>query len=94
MKEEGVFMVDLKILEGLSFHGAEQYLIESGYVQKGTLNTDSDECDVIEVYPYFLYDDCGNIIDKVGHAEYCMIDTDGELDDFACKWIRLDENTI
>ena len=83
-------MVDLKILEGLSFHGAEQYLIESGYEQKETLNIDSDKCDVLEVYPYFLYDDCRNIIDKVGHAEYCMIDTDGELDDFECKWIRLD----
>ena len=87
-------MVDLKILEGLSFYGAEQYLIESGYEQKEALNLDSDECDAIEIYPYYLYDDCGNIIDKVGHAEYCMIGSDGELDDFACKWIRLDKDAI
>ena len=87
-------MVDLKILEGMSFHGAEKYLLESGYVQKDTLNIDSDECDVIVIYLYFLYDDLGNTIDKVGHAEYCMIDADGELDDFAWKWIRLDKNAI
>ena len=82
-------MVDLKILEGLSFQGAERFLIESGYAQGETLRFDSDECDVIMVYPYLLHDNNENIIDKVGHAEYCIIDSDNELNDFMCKWIRL-----
>jgi len=83
-------VVDLKILEGLSLHGAERFLIESGYKQEEVLRFDSDECDVVMVYPYFLYDDYENVIDKVGHAEYCIIDLDDELNDFLCKWIRLD----
>ncbi|MDF2871158.1 MAG: hypothetical protein K0R05_2733 [Anaerocolumna sp.] len=49
-------MVDLYILEGLSFSGAELYLKEAGYVLEDRQCLDSEECDVLIVYPYYLYD--------------------------------------
>lgn len=81
-------MVDLYILEGLSFSGAELYLEEAGYVLEDRQCQDSEECDVLIVYPYYLYDEKKRIIDKVGYAEYCNIDYNGEMDEFRCKWIK------
>ncbi|GKX65888.1 hypothetical protein [Inconstantimicrobium mannanitabidum] len=82
-------MVDLKILNGLSFIGAVAYLIEARYIECESIKQNSDECDVICLYPYILYDENNCMIDKVYHAEYCMIDEDGDLNDFKTKWIRM-----
>mgnify|MGYP006975220294 CR=1 FL=1 len=85
----GERMVDLRILEGLSFLGAERFLLESGYIKGECFKQDSQECDAILIYPYLLFDENEVVMDKVCHAEYCMIDEDGELEDFKSKWIRL-----
>jgi hypothetical protein len=85
----GEGMVDLRILEGLSFLGAERFLLESGYIEGECFKQESGECDAIVMYPYLLYDEDENVIDQVCHAEYCMIDEDGELEDFKSKWIRV-----
>lgn len=81
-------MVDLMILKGLSFSKAEQYLIEAGYVPCEYIKQSSQECDAILLYPYILYDESKCVIDKIYHAEYCMLDEDDELDDYKCDWIR------
>lgn len=80
-------MVDLKILNGLSFIGAEKYIIEAGYIECECIKKNSGECDVICLYPYILYDENNYIIDKVYHSEYCMIDADGDLNDFKTEGI-------
>ena len=88
--KEVIIIVNLKTLEGLSFQGAKKYLEEAGYKEGETLNLDSDECDVLLIFTYLLCNDNGKIIDKVGHAEYCMVDLEGDLEDFKCEWIRLE----
>ena len=85
-------MINLKTLEGLSFQGAKKLLFESGYREGEPLRLESDECDVLMVYTYILYNEDEKSIDKVGHAEYCMIDSDGDLEDFKSEWIRMDNS--
>lgn len=81
-------MVDVKILNGLSFIGAEKYIIEAGYIECECIKKNSEECDVICFYPYILYDENNYVIDKVHHSEHCMIDEDGDLNEFKTEWIR------
>ena len=82
-------LIDLNILKGLSFHSAELFLNESGYVLEEEIRRTSEECDVIIIYCYFLYHSSQKVIDKIGFAEYCNYDEDGELDDFKWEWVRL-----
>lgn len=82
-------MVDLRILEGLSFISAERFLFEEGYIEGECYKQNSEECDAVFFYPYLLYDETKCVIDKVCHAEYCMLDEGGEYEDFKSKWVRV-----
>ncbi|MNJ61212.1 hypothetical protein D3C77_569910 [compost metagenome] len=50
---------------------------------------ESNECDTMIIYCYYLYDSSGKVLDVIGHVEYCNEDSSGELMDFKWEWRRL-----
>lgn len=79
-------MIDIDILKGLSFSGAQAFLLESGYEENAEIRRLSPECDVLVIVPYIQYGEDGCVIDRVGHFEFCMLD--GEETDWKCCWKR------
>lgn len=81
-------MVNIEVLKGLSFSGAERMLFEEGYVEEDCIEKESKNCDKLFLYPYALY--INNVlVDRIFHAEYCNLDDEGEFDDFKSFWTRM-----
>ncbi|AWB43696.1 hypothetical protein DCC85_05330 [Paenibacillus sp. CAA11] len=81
-------MVNLHVLHGLSFAGAEAFLLEEGYGQEVAIERRAVEDGRLFLYPYTLYDEQGSLIDRIFHAEYCRRDEDGEWEAYSCSWTR------
>ena len=86
-EDEGINMVLLSVLHGLSFSEGEKMLLEEGYIEEETIEVDDDSCDKLFLYPYTLFSD-GKLIDKIYHAEYCNRDVYGDFEDFKVMWRR------
>jgi len=86
-EDEGINMVLLSVLHGLSFSEGEKMLLEEGYIEEETIEVDDDSCDKLFLYPYTLFSD-GKLIDRIYHAEYCNRDAYGDFEDFKVMWKR------
>jgi len=86
-EDEGINMVLLSVLHGLSFSEGEKMLLEEGYIEEETIEVDDDSCDKLFLYPYTLFSD-GKLIDRIYHAEYCNRDAYGDFVDFKVMWRR------
>ena len=86
-EDEGINMVLLSVLHGLSFSEGEKMLLEEGYIEEETIKVDDDSCDKLFLYPYTLFSD-GKLIDRIYHAEYCNRDAYGDFEDFKVMWRR------
>jgi len=86
-EDEGINMVLLSVLYGLSFSEGEKMLLEEGYIEEETIKVDDDSCDKLFLYPYTLFSD-GKLIDRIYHAEYCNRDAYGDFEDFKVMWRR------
>lgn len=81
-------MIDLFILQGLSYSGAESFLLESGYTAMEEMTEPCDECDILYISPFILLDESEQVIDKIGYFEFCMYDEDGDPIDYKRYWKR------
>ncbi|WP_251577851.1 hypothetical protein [Paenibacillus sp. MER TA 81-3] len=85
----GTKLVNINILNGLSFFGAVELLLEEGYCEESVIEKEHEEFDKLFLYPYTLYDHNKKIVDEIFRAEYCMKDEDGEFEDYKSFWTRL-----
>ena len=80
-------MININLLQSLSYIGGVKLLLEEGYVEGKCIEKDDESCDKLFLYPFSLYDD-EKLIDQIYHAEYCNIDEDGEYEEFRAIWLR------
>lgn len=81
-------LVNINILNGLSFSGAVEFLLEEGYCEENVVEKEHEECDKLFLHPYMLYDHNKQIVDEIFHAEHCMKDEDSEFKDYKSLRIR------
>ena len=76
----------LSFLEALSFKGAEDLLLQEGYVAEKVIEKEDSGCDRIFLYPYVLSNREEEKIDCIFYVEYCKQVVDDEYDDGRMSW--------
>ena len=76
----------LSFLEALSFNGAEDLLLQEGYVVETVIEKQDFTCDRKFLYPHVLYNSKKEKIDCVFYAEYCNQVVDDEYIDGRMTW--------
>jgi len=82
--------VILDFIKTLSLNSATRYLIEEGYAEEDCIEQKSEVYDRVFIYPYLLYDEKNQIIDRIGHFEYGVFEKNGgdDFDIVKMEWKR------
>ena len=63
-------MIILDYIKTLSRNAATRFLLEEGYIEEEYVEQAHDVYDRVFIYPYVLYNEAGQLIDRIGHVEY------------------------
>ena len=89
-------MIILDYIKRLSRNAATRFLLEEGYIEEEYAEQAHDVYDRVFIYPYVLYDEAGQLIDRIGHVEYGIFEKPPG-DDFEIvkmEWVRLPIITV
>ena len=79
----------LSFLKALSVHGAEQLLLQEGYMEEARIER-KDAADRAAFFaPYALYDAGGDLLDRIYYIEFCERVLDVEYEDRRKTWEEL-----
>ena len=84
-------MIILDYIKTLSRNAATRFLLEEGYIEEEYVEQAHDVYDRVFIYPYALYNEAGQLIDRIGHVEYGIFERPPG-DDFEIvkmEWVRL-----
>jgi len=82
--------VILNFIKTLSLNSARRYLIEEGYTEEECIERCSEVYDRVFIYPYSLYNEKNQLIDRLGHFEYGVFEENGgdDFDIVKMEWRR------
>ena len=80
----------LNFIKTLSLNSASRYLVEDGYIEEDYMERYSEGYDRVFIYPYSLYDEKNQLIDRIGHFEYGVFEKNGgdDYDIVKMEWKR------
>lgn len=82
----GMAILSLAFLEGLSYTGARNLLLQEGYVEEAEFEEPDVSCGRKFRYPYVLYDSRKRKIDCIYYTEYCVPVMDVSYTDGRMTW--------
>lgn len=79
-------ILELSFIKALSYKGAENLLLQEGYVEEKVIEKQDSACDRKFLYPHVLYNREKEKIDCIFYAEYCNQMVDDEYVDGRMTW--------
>ena len=84
-------MIILDYIKTLSLNAATRFLLEEGYIEEEYVEQAHDVYDRVFIYPYALYNEASQLIDRIGHVEYgiCERPPGDDFEIVKMEWVRL-----